>query len=177
MRFFIYISNTINSSNMTKLLIFKAKQHFKNVYILFIKDSSKHSFKQNDIIYFLCNSKLIAKIAKRAFLSGAIIINFQYFQSRFSKEEMQKLITLKGISAPKIFKQNTRLPNEVFPIYYKPNKHVAKVILLQNRKEWELFQQNNKNSEYYFEKAIENGYEKKIHFYQQQNFFNQYKQK
>lgn len=100
------------------------------------------SLKEDDIVYSLITNNLTLDIYKFNYL-----INKEFYSKKLNKKDIQIMLIENNVNTPKILKKVN-----VYPVYFKENKHEGFVKMLNN--EEELFSLTKQINDFYIEEYI-----------------------
>lgn len=92
----------------------------------FILEENKIEILKNSIIYFLCNSELNKKLVELSRNTDCYIFNKKFFESNYTKLEMQELLINNNINTPQVY-QILNKNQMKLPILFKENKHAGMI--------------------------------------------------
>jgi len=167
-RLIIFLSTEDNYIDRVEKIIADSKENVSYIYIEdFLNNPNKfNKINKNDIIYFLCNNKLIKKVIKQIQKENCFIINKKYLLMDIGKDKCQEHLKDFNILTPRIIKYN-ELSKKDFPIFCKSKKHANMVMKLYNINTMNQLLYKFNVDKFYFEKDVkENDYicERKIYY-------------
>lgn len=129
----------------------------------FILQEKKIDKLKNSIIYFLCNSELNKKLVELLKNINCYIFNKKFFESNYTKLEMQELLINNKINTPSIY-QTVNKKQMKLPILFKENKHAGMILEVYTRNTIEEFFKKFNENNFYIEEKINGGYEVKYYY-------------
>ncbi len=136
-----------------------------NIY--YIEDLNFNNIKQYNfnkhIIYFLCNVNLNYKVIEKLQGLNCYFINKNFFTHNYTKFNVQKKLSNNNILTPKIYSID-ELNRISYPVFCKENSHVGINLIVYSENTLIRFFSKFNSSDFYCEKIIKQGIEKKIYF-------------
>lgn len=129
----------------------------------FILKENKIEILKNSIIYFLCNSELNKKLVELLRNTNCYIFNKKFFESNYTKLEMQELLINNNINTPQVY-QISNKDQMKLPILFKENKHAGMIFEAYTKNTIEEFFKKFKEENFYVEEKINDGYEVKYYY-------------
>ena len=99
----------------------------------FILKENKIEILKNSIIYFLCNSELNKKLVELLRNNHCYIFNRNFFESNYTKLEMQELLINNNINTPHVYQISNKNQMKL-PILFKENKHAGMIFEAYTKK-------------------------------------------
>ena len=111
----------------------------------------------------MCNSDFNKELVNLSRNSNCYIFNNKFFESNYTKLEMQKLLIDNKISTPQIF-QISKEKEMQLPILFKENRHSGMILEVYTKNTIEEFFKRFKEDDFYIEEKINGGQEIKYYY-------------
>lgn len=120
----------------------------------FVRKSEEFSFREEDVIYFLCcNSELIQNAINLLKKFQCYIINESYLENDYKKYDIQKILANNKVPVPKT-NYDGDIDNIKFPIFCKENCHEGIIFQAYNKITLKKFFEKFNIYDFYFENVI-----------------------
>jgi len=129
----------------------------------FILNENKLEILKNSVIYFLCNSELNKELVESLRNINCYVFNKRFFESNYTKLEMQELLINNNINTPKVYQISNENQMKL-PILFKENKHAGMIFEAYTKNTIEEFFKKFKEDNFYIEEKINGGHEIKYYY-------------